>query len=447
MKRNWREGFSRRDLLKTSAGLGAGVALNGLLPSMAARAAGPDLNMWWWGEQELPGLKAVVDDAVKSYTAASVKPMLQDTAVVISQFQTAAAAGEAPDIQFLWNGIYHMESVWLGYLQPLEGLVSDQVIKDSSPTLLSRFGGKTYRVGWYALPMIWIYNKDLYDKAGLDADKAPATWDEFLAACEKLKSAGIAPLGGGIQDGYWGEWYFGHAIAQNVDSAGEVIGLFTGERDFREPKYHEHWVKLEELKKAGFLNADMSSTELYPGIDLIPAGKIAAGQSVGARVPKDSEMTKGRIGTMVMPVYGKGKLAGKPIFDSQGLGIPTKAKNPKDAAAFLEYLQSPEQLKLLHDKTGWIPANTNFDLSVITDPVVVDMWKRWGQSENIPYLANLVPGQFYEQALLPSAQQVVEGKITGEEAGELAYKVAKEWRDFNPDIVENYKKWSTDLGG
>jgi len=431
--------------LKTTAGLGAGAALSGLLPG-AARAA-TELNMWWWGEQELPGLKAVVDDAVKSYSAATVKPMLQDTAVVISQFQTAAAAGESPDIQFLWNGIYHMESVWLGYLQPLNGLVKDEVIKASSPTLLSNFGGKTYRVGWYALPMIWIYNKDLYDKAGLDADKAPATWDEFLAACEKLKSAGITPLGGGIQDGYWGEWYFGHAIAQNVDSAGEVIGLFTGERDFREPKYHEHWVKLEELKKAGFLNEDMSSTELYPGIDLIPAGKIATGQSVGARVPKDSEMTKGRIGTMVMPVYGKGKLAGKPIFDSQGLGIPTKAKNPKDAAAFLEYLQSPEQLKALHDKTGWIPANTNFDLSVITDPVVVDMWKRWGQSENIPYLANLVPGQFYEQALLPSAQQVVEGKITGEQAGDLAYNIAKEWRDFNPDIVENYKKWATDLGG
>ena len=422
------------------------MALGGLLSGPAARAAS-ELNMWWWGEQELPGLQAVVDEAVKSYTAATVKPMLQDTAVVISQFQTAAASGEAPDIQFLWNGIYHMESVWLGYLQPLNGLVSDEIIKASNPTLLSNFGGKTYRVGWYALPMIWMYNKDLYDKAGLDADKAPATWDEFLAACEKLKSAGIVPLGGGIQDGYWGEWYFGHAIAQNVDSAGEVIGLFTGERDFREPKYHEHWVKLEELKKAGFLNPEMSSTELYPGIDLIPAGKIAAGQSVGARVPKDSEATKGRIGTMVMPVYGKGKLAGKPIFDSQGLGIPTKAKDPKAAAAFLEYLQSPEQLKALHEKTGWIPANTNFDLSVIKDPVVVDMWKRWGQSENIPYLANLVPGQFYEQALLPSAQQVVEGKITGEQAGELAYNVAKEWREFNPDIVENYKKWAADLGG
>jgi raffinose/stachyose/melibiose transport system substrate-binding protein len=445
MKRNWRQGLSRRELLQASGGLAAGATLSGLLPAVAG-AAGPDLTMWWWGEQELPGLQAVVDEAVKSYTAATVKPMLQDTAVVISQFQTAAASGEAPDIQFLWNGIYHMESVWLGYLQPLEGLVSDEVIKASNPTLLSKFGGKTYRLGWYALPMIWIYNKDLYDKAGLDADKAPATWDEFLGACEKLKSAGIAPVGGGIQDGYWGEWYFGHAIGQNVDSAGEVIGLFTGDLDFRDPKYHEHWVKLEELKKAGFLNAEMSSTELYPGIDLVPAGKLAMGMSVGARVPKDSEMTKGRLGTMVMPVYGKAKLAGQPIFDSQGLGIPTKAKDPKGAAAFLEYLQSPEQLKALHDKTGWIPANSNFDVSVIKDPVVVDMWKRWGLSANIPYLSNLVPGQFYEQALLPSAQQVVGGKITGEQAGELAYKVAKEWRDFNPDIVENYKKWATDLG-
>ncbi len=50
---------------------------------------------------------------------------------------------------------------------------------------------------------------------------------------------------------------------------------------------------------------------------------------------------------MVMPVYGKGKLAGKPILDVQGLGISTKAKDPKAAAAFLEYLQSPERLKAL----------------------------------------------------------------------------------------------------
>ena len=221
--------------------------------------------MWWWGEQELPGLQGFVDDSVKNYTAATVKPMLQDTAVVISQFQTAAAAGNAPDIQYLWNGIYHMESVWLGYLQALDGLVSDDVLKASQPTLLSHYDGHIYRMGWYPLPMIWIYNKDLFEKARLDPDTAPATWDDFLAACDKLKSAGISPVGGGIQDGYWGEWYLGHAIAQNVDTPGQAVELFTGERDFEDPKYHEPWARLEELKKHDFLNPEMSSTGALSG--------------------------------------------------------------------------------------------------------------------------------------------------------------------------------------
>jgi ABC-type glycerol-3-phosphate transport system substrate-binding protein len=437
--------LSRRRLMQASAALGAGAFAGSAFPAWRARAA-EEMNMWWWGDQELAGLKNFVDEAVKNYSAAAVKPMLQDTAVVVSQFQTAAAAGNAPDIQFLWNGIYHMESVWLGYLQPLDGLMNAEVLKASQPTLLSNYDGHTYRMGWYPLPMIWVYNKDLFEKAKLDPDKAPETWDAFLDACDKLKSAGISPCGGGIQDGYWGEWYFGHAIAQIVDTAGEAVQLFTGEKDFTDPKYYEVWSRLEELKKAGFLNPEMSSTELYPGIDLIVAGKVAMGQSAGSRMPKDSELTKGRIAPMVMPVFGKSKLAGKPIFDAQGLGISKDAKDPKAAAAFLEYLQSPEQLKAQYEATHWLPANSTFDTSVLTDPVIADMWKRWGQGENIPYLANVVPGQWYEQALLPAGQQVVEGKITGEEAGALASKVAKEWRDFNPDMVDHFKKWSQDLG-
>ena len=115
--------FSRRRMMQASAAVGAGALAGSAFPAWRARAA-EELNMWWWGEQELPGLQGFVDDSVKNYTAATVKPMLQDTAVVISQFQTAAAAGKAPDIQYLWNGIYHMESVWLGYVQPLDGLMN-----------------------------------------------------------------------------------------------------------------------------------------------------------------------------------------------------------------------------------------------------------------------------------------------------------------------------------
>ena len=126
---------------------------------------------------------------------------------------------------------------------------------------------------------------------------------------------------------------------------------------------------------------------------------------------------------------------------------PGPGKSRPAAAAFLEFLQSPERLKALHERTGWLPTSSKFDTSVLTDPQVVAMWKQWTEGENIPYIANVVPGQFYEQALLPAAQQVVQGEITGEEAGALAAKVAKEWRDFNPDMVDNYRKWAADLAG
>ncbi len=437
--------LSRRDLLKTSALLGAGSALSGLLPAFGAQAQDKTLDMWWWGEQELPGLQKFVDSSIAGYKEAAVKSMLQDTAVVISQFQTAAAAGKAPDIQYLWNGVYHMESVWLGYLKGLKGLVSDEVLNASNPTALSRFGGDIYRVGWYPLPMFWCYNKTLFEKAGLDPEAPPATWDALLAACEKLKTAGIDPLGGGIQDGYWSEWYITHSLPQNLDTLGEAVELFIGEKDFRDPKYHEHWTKLAELKTRGYLNKDMSSLELYPGIDLVAAGKLAIGQSIGTRLPADSKATGGKIGYMTMPVFGKGKLAGVPVVDVQGLGISTNAEDPKAAAAFLEYLHSPERLKAFWDATGWIPSNKNFDVSVIADPSVRGLWENWGLKPNISNVTNLVPGQFYERAAIPTGQQIVQGSMTGEQAGELASNTAKEWREFNPDMVENYRKWALDL--
>ncbi len=438
-------GFGRRKFLQGSAAALGGATMGSLLGPLRAEAQTPELTMWWWGEQELPGLQAFVDESIATYKDAKVTAMLQDTAVVISQFQTAAAAGKPPDIQYLWNGIYHMESVWFGYLKALNGLISEDTLRASNPTILSNFGGNTYRVGWYPLPMVWYYNKDLFEKAGLDPEAPPATWSDLLAACEKLKTAGIEPLGGGIQDGYWSEWYMSHAFVQTLDTIGEAVELFIGDKDFRDPRYHEHWVRLEELRNLGYLNKDMSSLELYPGIDLVVAGKLAMGQSIGTRLPADSTATNGRIGCMVMPVFGTGKLAGMPIVDMQGLGIAEGAKDPAAAAAFLEYLNTPDRLNAFHRTTGWIPSSSRFSSGQIENESVRAMWKAWGESPNITNVTNLMPGQFYEQAAIPTGQQVAAGALTGEQAGDLAAQVAQEWREFNPDLVENYQQWAVDL--
>jgi uncharacterized protein YoaH (UPF0181 family) len=60
-------------------------------------------------------------------------------------------------------------------------------------------------------------------------------------------------------------------------------------------------------------------------------------------------------------------------------------------------------------------------------------------------ITSLMPGQFYEQAAIPTAQEILANGMSGEEAGEMAARVAQEWRDFNPDLVENYRTWVADL--
>ena len=121
--------------------------------------------MWWWGEQEAPGLEKWLQESVALYKDKSgndVEMTLQDNASVIPEFQTASAAKNAPDIQFLWNGIYHMESVWLDYLEPLDGLIPEEILKGSGATALSTFDGKQYRIGWYsAAPQLALQQRDV----------------------------------------------------------------------------------------------------------------------------------------------------------------------------------------------------------------------------------------------------------------------------------------------
>jgi hypothetical protein len=44
-----------------------------------------------------------------------------------------------------------------------------------------------------------------------------------------------------------------------------------------------------------------------------------------------------------------------------------------------------------------------------------------------------------------AAQEIIAGNMTGEEAGEQNAGIAQQWRDLNPDLVENYQKYAEGL--
>ena len=68
--------------------------------------------------------------------------------------------------------------------------------------LNSQTGGKTWGAPFQRSTVVLYWNKDLFKEAGLDPDKAPATWAEQLAFAQKLTKADGS--GGAIAVGHPG---------------------------------------------------------------------------------------------------------------------------------------------------------------------------------------------------------------------------------------------------
>jgi multiple sugar transport system substrate-binding protein len=409
------------------------------------------LDLQWWGEQESPGIQRWIDDTMARFTAETGVPIthrLLDNDELAEGFTQANEAGSpVPDVQFLWNGIFLMQAVWRGFVRPLNGTIPPSILKRSGATSHSVFEGNQYRVGFYTLGFGFAYNKPLLDRAGLDADNPPATWDGFLNACDHLRSAGILPMIGGVTDGFWGDWFLTSALPQQLDTTQDSVDLFIGNRDWREPRYHDHWARLEQLSRLGFLNDDISQLSMYDGLSLFDQGKAAFTLNITARMPHSQEqLGTGNVGMMVMPVFGQGKMAGQPIIDKQGFGIPTRAVDPTTAARFLEFMHSKERLQAMWTLSHHIPADEAFDTSIVDDPLMKSVVERWVTGKHVLTIEDLMPVQFWSDVMFVASQKIVAGQMTGEEAGELAHRVTDAWRaSVDPDTINNYAIWGNGL--
>jgi multiple sugar transport system substrate-binding protein len=349
-------------------------------------------------------------------------------------------------VQFLFNGIYHMENVWLGYLQPLDSLVSKSTLKHGGGTSLSTYNGDTFRTGFYSLGFGIEYNKSHFEKAGLDPDKPPTTWAAFLAACAKLKQKGYIPLGAGVKDGFFGEWYLVLSLTQALDSPGDAVNLFIGDRDWRDPKYHDHWVKLQQLHDKGYINKDVNSLQLYQGIQLFDTGKASMAINNTAALPNSQKLLgKDVVGFMPMPKMNSGKMGNKPIYDTQGFGIPTKASNVEAAAKFLDFMHSKERVQAYWKTSQQIPADDQFQPSVIDNALLKQVYKAWFASPNNVYIADLMPTKFWTDAMFVASQKILAGTLTGAKSGDLAKQVADTWKKQNPLLVRNFQTWGKGL--
>ena len=236
--------LSRRSMIK-ALGLGAAaVAGPGLVAGCASSGGGRTTIVF---EETKPEVVPYFNNLVAKFNAS------QDSVTVTHDFTSSLIAefvrGNPPAIDCDNYNLTTSIFVARGVLADLSGLPQAKLIDPNIQALVSQYAsyrGETSILPYSVAAEGVIYNVDLFDKVGVSS--VPTTWSEFLAVCEKFKSAGITP----IYQTYGDTWtiqqgLFDYTIGGMVDVAGfykslnaEGTNLGSGssasfERDFTTP--------------------------------------------------------------------------------------------------------------------------------------------------------------------------------------------------------------------
>lgn len=421
--------------------LGGGSVARG-----TASAEPVNLTMWWWGEQEAAGAKKWLAETIRLYQRkhpnVRIKTVLQTTDGLIPAFKAAAAAKKGPDIQYFWGGIWSLDDAWAGNTKPVSDYIPRSELRHYLNAREDTFGGKVWTAPWYVQPSFPIlYRKDVLAKAGV---KAPTTWRQLLAACDKLNAAGITPIAGGIKDGWFGGWLFATIGGQGVRSIGDLLKAVSGKKKFTDPDMAAWWTRLQEMRDHKCWNEDINSLELYQGQQRWVQGKAAMTMVAGSDAKKFIlSGGKNRVGVMPMPRWGNGPYAGKLGSTSQTLGITAWTKHPREAADFIMFTHTRERMQSWFRITGAFPADDRFDTKAITLPQQKVLFNLVRSGS--PYLENFIPTELDSKAFFAQSQLLLGGNTDARQAAEATERIAQRIRLTQRKLIENFEKWAASL--
>ncbi|MBL0143891.1 MAG: sn-glycerol-3-phosphate ABC transporter substrate-binding protein UgpB [Betaproteobacteria bacterium] len=228
------------------------------------------------------------------------------------------------------------------YLPPVSGYYSD-----SKGNMLSfPFNSST---------VVYYINKDAFKKAGLDPNKAPKTWKEFVAAAEKLKAAGQ----GCVYTTGWPSWMHieNFSAWHNVPIGTKENGMGGLDTEFQvnSPLHVRHIAMLGDMAKKGLFT--------YAGRTNQGEAKFSSGEcammtsSTGAQA-NIRRSAKFEWSVNFIPYHDdvKGAPQNSIIGGASLWVMGGKTANAyKGVAKFFAFLSKPEIQMEWHTGTGYVP--------------------------------------------------------------------------------------------
>lgn len=345
---------------KTRLGLGITLAAGVAFATTAVAQEKVTLSfLHKWPE---PDNMAFFQKAVKDFEAANPNITIKMEAVADDPYKdkirVVMASGNVPDIFFSWSGEYAGQFVRAGRALDLTAALGDAAWKGrfSEATLEPfRYGGKLYGVPMNLSGKFMAYNKALFAKAGIA--EVPKDFDELIAACEKLKAAGITPISLGTQAPWTAAHYIGDWNARLVPDAvrrADYALKTDDDKLFTHPGYAEALKRFQEFAQKGYFNASTNAINNSIARGAFTAGKAAMfyEETLGFKQYKNSKLDSDGWSFFRMPAM-KGAAGDQTMLTGapDGFLVSAASKHPKEALSFLNFLTKKE------NGAGWTKAS------------------------------------------------------------------------------------------
>ena len=254
-----------------------------------------------------------------------------------SDFDTKISAsmgsGDAPDVMYMWNyPAYH------DGLEPLDSYIEKEGEDYKKNFYSTLWNYNSYDGQIYGLPVGFTthcvyYNKDLFEKAGVEEPKDGWTWEDLEEKAKKINEAtGVKGFSFSMKpDPYDYEMYLWSNGTAYCDKEGKMEGYVNSDKAL------ETYKMFQDMAKGGYAVATEKS-----GSDEFESGQTAM-FVYGAWAVKKYTEAGVNFGLAKLPSFGTEKSAS--ILSSSGVAIAKSSKNKEAAWEFVKYWTDEENNK------------------------------------------------------------------------------------------------------
>jgi raffinose/stachyose/melibiose transport system substrate-binding protein len=261
-----------------------------------------------------------------------------------AKLPTLLESNDRPSVFFSYSGGVMLEQIQAGVCQDITNAVAgdfkDSFYSAGIQAFMSQ--GKSYGLPDSVGPIVFWYNRELCEKAGVDPSGIKY-WEDLLDAVKKCKAAGVTPMAVGGSEKWPLQFYPALLMMRILGKDGMASAYKGANGGFAGPDVVRAWKMYKELcdlapfqegfqttkmrEAAGFFLDGKAVFHLQAGFWVLTAGRMYAADKQG--------LPDAKLGWLFFPEVQGGKGKANDIFGAV-YGWLVSKDAPKDAVDFMK---------------------------------------------------------------------------------------------------------------